>query len=232
MNVFFAMLGLDSSDAKTLFQLLDQDEEDEEVKIEEFVHGCLRLKGYAKSIDLAQGLYQLRAIMRDLYMMNSILQRVYPEHFQEVHRVTKTMSFSVFGEGPTRPVLSADLHTNQTHEGQMYSQLLHVSSDKVDKILEDGQSSQLVPDQVALEIVSSTAGGEPRELLQNAVLEVDVDKVIEYRESKMRDCEQSALPLADGKFGSELDPEVTPFLPLCREATGASSQSERRQALL
>eukprot|EP00929_Paragymnodinium_shiwhaense_P050583 TRINITY_DN25464_c0_g1_i2.p1 TRINITY_DN25464_c0_g1~~TRINITY_DN25464_c0_g1_i2.p1 ORF type:complete len:619 (+),score=115.88 TRINITY_DN25464_c0_g1_i2:232-2088(+) len=53
VHEYFAMLELDTSDAWMLFQLLDDDGSGT-IDIEEFVDGCLRLKGTARSIDLAK----------------------------------------------------------------------------------------------------------------------------------------------------------------------------------
>eukprot|EP00929_Paragymnodinium_shiwhaense_P101158 TRINITY_DN64016_c0_g1_i1.p1 TRINITY_DN64016_c0_g1~~TRINITY_DN64016_c0_g1_i1.p1 ORF type:complete len:711 (-),score=138.33 TRINITY_DN64016_c0_g1_i1:135-2213(-) len=50
---YFALLDLDVSDAWMLFKLLDEDGSGE-IDIEEFVDGCLKLKGNARSIDLAK----------------------------------------------------------------------------------------------------------------------------------------------------------------------------------
>jgi len=52
VHEYFALLDLDISDAYMLFTLLDEDESGG-IDIEEFVEGCLRLKGAARSIDLA-----------------------------------------------------------------------------------------------------------------------------------------------------------------------------------
>eukprot|EP00929_Paragymnodinium_shiwhaense_P034651 TRINITY_DN1881_c0_g3_i1.p1 TRINITY_DN1881_c0_g3~~TRINITY_DN1881_c0_g3_i1.p1 ORF type:complete len:651 (+),score=91.11 TRINITY_DN1881_c0_g3_i1:48-2000(+) len=53
VHEYFAMLELDTSDAWMLFQLLDDDGSGT-IDVEEFVDGCLRLKGAARSIDLAK----------------------------------------------------------------------------------------------------------------------------------------------------------------------------------
>jgi hypothetical protein len=55
--VFFSSLGLDVNVAQALFVLLDVNDDDS-VNIDEFVHGCLRLKGDARSIDVNMLLYQ------------------------------------------------------------------------------------------------------------------------------------------------------------------------------
>jgi len=49
---FFVLLDIDSSEAFTLFRLLDENGSNE-IDADEFVHGCLKLRGPAKSIDLA-----------------------------------------------------------------------------------------------------------------------------------------------------------------------------------
>lgn len=54
---FFNSLGLDVHVAQALFLLLDVDGSNE-VNVDEFVHGCLRLRGGARSIDVNMLLYQ------------------------------------------------------------------------------------------------------------------------------------------------------------------------------
>jgi len=65
-------LELDGSQARGLFKLLDVDGDDE-VDINEFVTGCLRFKGTAKSIDVCTLLYEVRRLKRKL-----------TNHFQQV----------------------------------------------------------------------------------------------------------------------------------------------------
>merc|ERR1711972_113952 len=55
------LLELETSEAEGLFHLLDVDESGE-VGIEEFIMGCMRLKGTAKSIDLATLLYENKRV--------------------------------------------------------------------------------------------------------------------------------------------------------------------------
>jgi len=52
VQAYFATQQLDTSDARQLFNLLDSDAR-EEVKIEDFILGCMRLRGQAKSSDMA-----------------------------------------------------------------------------------------------------------------------------------------------------------------------------------
>merc|ERR1712014_153386 len=51
VKAYFQALDLDVSQAHLLFELLDADGSDQ-VTIDEFLDGCMRLKGQAKSIDL------------------------------------------------------------------------------------------------------------------------------------------------------------------------------------
>eukprot|EP00747_Dinoflagellata_sp_TGD_P192749 gnl/TRDRNA2_/TRDRNA2_58023_c0_seq1.p2 gnl/TRDRNA2_/TRDRNA2_58023_c0~~gnl/TRDRNA2_/TRDRNA2_58023_c0_seq1.p2 ORF type:complete len:218 (-),score=47.40 gnl/TRDRNA2_/TRDRNA2_58023_c0_seq1:195-848(-) len=53
IQAYLSTLELDSADAWTLFKLLDTDETNV-ISIEDFVEGCMKLKGAAKSIDMAQ----------------------------------------------------------------------------------------------------------------------------------------------------------------------------------
>jgi len=53
MRVYFETLDINVDNARTLFRLLDQDGSGL-VTIEEFVSGCLHLRGFAKSVDVAE----------------------------------------------------------------------------------------------------------------------------------------------------------------------------------
>jgi len=57
VRAYFASLELDISEAKALFRLLDVEETDE-IPIDKFVQGCLRMRGDAKSIDVNMILYE------------------------------------------------------------------------------------------------------------------------------------------------------------------------------
>eukprot|EP00929_Paragymnodinium_shiwhaense_P118103 TRINITY_DN897_c0_g2_i1.p1 TRINITY_DN897_c0_g2~~TRINITY_DN897_c0_g2_i1.p1 ORF type:complete len:629 (-),score=92.04 TRINITY_DN897_c0_g2_i1:624-2366(-) len=62
---YFALLELDATDAWVLFQLLDEDGSGT-IEVEEFVDGCLRLKGTARSIDLARLSKEFKLTTRQL----------------------------------------------------------------------------------------------------------------------------------------------------------------------
>lgn len=65
VQAYFVSLDLDITDAWTLFKLLDADESNV-VDIEEFVTGCLRLKGGAKAIDMAGMMFEIKSNGRRL----------------------------------------------------------------------------------------------------------------------------------------------------------------------
>lgn len=62
VQAFFASLELDPTQARGLFTLLDMDGTGY-VDPNEFVHGCLRLKGQAKSVDVATLLYENKRML-------------------------------------------------------------------------------------------------------------------------------------------------------------------------
>lgn len=72
MKAYFASIELDIDDAWTLFKLLDEDNT-RAINVEEFVIGCLRLKGPAKSIHIAQLLSEHKWVAHQLTtFMNNV----------------------------------------------------------------------------------------------------------------------------------------------------------------
>merc|ERR1719223_2064720 len=63
VQAYFQSFQLDVTQAKTLFRLLDSDGSND-VNIEEFVEGCMRMRGQARSIDVHQLLYESQEVMR------------------------------------------------------------------------------------------------------------------------------------------------------------------------
>jgi len=59
----FSVLDIDINDSNYLFDMLDDDGSGE-VDMEEFVSGCLRLKGNAKSIDIHTLMFEIKHLMR------------------------------------------------------------------------------------------------------------------------------------------------------------------------
>merc|ERR1712151_485740 len=65
MQEFFKAIDVDQSEAKGLFRLLDLDDSGS-VNAEEFLSGCLRLRGPAKALDLALLIREVRGIEQSL----------------------------------------------------------------------------------------------------------------------------------------------------------------------
>merc|ERR1712083_1108737 len=71
VKAYFQTLDLDIRKAHTLFKLLDRNDNGE-VGIEEFLDGCLRLNGQAKSLDINLVIYQLELLTKGLSWMSPI----------------------------------------------------------------------------------------------------------------------------------------------------------------
>jgi len=70
---FLSSLDLDVSQVRTLFTLLDVDRTGE-VDLEEFVTGCLRLKGGAKNLDMAVLKFQVDWILHNLKLLDGFIR--------------------------------------------------------------------------------------------------------------------------------------------------------------
>jgi len=70
---FLSSMGLDVSQVRTLFTLLDVDRTGE-VDLEEFVSGCLRLRGGAKSLDMAILKFQVDWILHNFRSMDTYVR--------------------------------------------------------------------------------------------------------------------------------------------------------------
>merc|ERR1719277_2112358 len=80
VEAYFATLGLEPCDAISLFKMLEsQDLAEEGIKVEDFVHGCLRLKGLAKSCDMARVMYETKTILRELQEFMAFAEKQFSE---------------------------------------------------------------------------------------------------------------------------------------------------------
>jgi len=70
---YFSALGLDPHDTERLFKLIDGDGSND-VDLEEFLGGCLRLKGQARSIDIYAVMHDLRVLDDKVEYLNETLQ--------------------------------------------------------------------------------------------------------------------------------------------------------------
>jgi hypothetical protein len=71
---YLSTLELDVAQVRTLLTLLDRDQNGE-VDIEEFVTGCLRLRGGAKSLDMALLQYRVEWLMRNVDALTKQLEK-------------------------------------------------------------------------------------------------------------------------------------------------------------
>jgi len=72
VKAYFGVLQMDVSEAEGLFSLLDKDGSGE-VSIMEFIMSCMRLKGQARSIDMASMMYESKRLYR---MVNEALSQL------------------------------------------------------------------------------------------------------------------------------------------------------------
>jgi len=78
IQLYFKTVDLDVSEAQGLFRLLDADNNGT-VEAEEFVMGCLRLRGWAKAVDLATLMYETRRWHRRIdRMLKEVVQQTKP----------------------------------------------------------------------------------------------------------------------------------------------------------
>jgi len=73
LAAYFRVLGFDTTDADMFFGLLDSDDSDS-ISMQEFLDGCTRLKGFARSMDVHAVLAECRRIRRMLGQRSSIRQ--------------------------------------------------------------------------------------------------------------------------------------------------------------
>jgi len=73
VRAYFATLDLHAEDAITLFRMLDESRDEEEgIDVEDFVNGCLRLKGPAKSYDCARLMSEVKCLARELHRQRKL----------------------------------------------------------------------------------------------------------------------------------------------------------------
>jgi len=75
LSAYFSVLGFEVDDARRLFMLLDQDNSGE-VEIHEFMEGCIKLKGQARSIDVHEIIFECRKLRR---LNRKMYQKLFPE---------------------------------------------------------------------------------------------------------------------------------------------------------
>merc|ERR1740130_2653197 len=74
MQEYFKAIDVDPSEAKGLFRLLDLDGSGS-IDAEEFLSGCLRLRGPAKALDLALLMHEVRRLVTKMQEQKHFLER-------------------------------------------------------------------------------------------------------------------------------------------------------------
>jgi hypothetical protein len=72
VTYYLTALGLDVHDTERLFELLDENR-DGELEVDEFLAGCLRLKGMARSIDVYSLIHQTRQLCKRIDEIDKVL---------------------------------------------------------------------------------------------------------------------------------------------------------------
>ena len=83
VNAIFATVGLEVSNATSFFKLLDVDDSNS-LEVDEFVVGCLKIRGMAKAVDLQTLMYEnkrmIKYMRQGLETITALLHKYNPEH--------------------------------------------------------------------------------------------------------------------------------------------------------
>jgi len=113
VKAYFASLDIDPSDTWTLFSLLDADGSNE-IQLEEFIIGCLRLKGGAKAVDMIRVGYENQYMSKQLQSIEKQLSncvQMIQKQSSELDLVQKSVSFP-------RHSFMQDIEGNFAHSGK------------------------------------------------------------------------------------------------------------------
>merc|ERR1719440_1879304 len=103
MQNLLRAMGVEASDAWTLFKLLDADGGGT-VDQQEFLEGCLNLKGPAKSIHIAQQRYESKWLIDAVLKLSMYCEESFSLLLQEVHAVhTDKLPQLQSPTGPNQP---------------------------------------------------------------------------------------------------------------------------------
>merc|ERR1712185_741710 len=77
VSAYFSALGLENDDARTLFNLIDVEGE-EEIGVDAFLEGCARYKGEARNIDMHMVLNESKSNSRHIPKVQRKIDKMYP----------------------------------------------------------------------------------------------------------------------------------------------------------
>lgn len=100
-KAYFSSLGLENSDAQLLFNLFETDEEGK-IDIEDFVAGCMKFKGEAKAIDLAEIKREVEKIIRRLWRLSVFVE----DRFKDVEEQVQCAATGQFWKPDASPGVS------------------------------------------------------------------------------------------------------------------------------
>jgi hypothetical protein len=130
---FFSSLGLDVNVAQALFVLLDVDDS-EAVNIDEFVQGCNRLKGGARSIDVNMLLYQTEKLQNQFLDCMDSLGRELQRLAAAMDLDPDTSSVSVTSEKARTSNRKTRLGLSSLSGADLNSPVLRVSTGRLSRV--------------------------------------------------------------------------------------------------
>jgi len=111
VQFYLTALGLDVNDTQRLFELIDENR-DGQLELDEFLEGCLRLKGMARSVDVYSLIHQQRQLCKKLDEIDDSLH----EHIGiRKHKSSWLMTpLSARGSWATRSARSSNAFVQET----------------------------------------------------------------------------------------------------------------------
>jgi len=91
-----SILGIDIHEAQGIFKLLDIDKS-ASVSIVEFVHGCMRMKGLARSLDVISLMYENKRMAQKWLEFFDFVRHEFARHEQFEERVQATLAHALSG---------------------------------------------------------------------------------------------------------------------------------------
>jgi len=154
MDQYIQAIGIGVQEAEHLYDLLDRDSSGT-VSIAEFVRGCLRLRGPAKSMDMAEMEYKMRESFCHLAMVMIQLREMVQNSLQKQDNVLQDLKRAVGSGGLVAPkefskpagLLQYQQHQQQPQQPQLLSRYL-LGGDLVDELLQEGLPEHLLADEV------------------------------------------------------------------------------------
>lgn len=125
VKAYFKSLELDTSEARALFVLLDV-EETNEVPIEKFIDGCMKMRGDAKSIDVNMLLYENEKMLSKITSFTEYAEEQFDSLSEDIAAITgRPMSRLSACQGFPADPSSGGTHGRGSGRGSMCSSVGH-----------------------------------------------------------------------------------------------------------